>query len=81
MLTETKMPRQKTKFLFQMSKTEYTILAKIYDLFSLRRTIQDSIHGHCSTEDATATLDLVKLKLSKGLSSTDSHQFKAILGT
>lgn len=32
----------------------------------LGRVIQDSVHGHCSREDAEATLDLVKLKIEHG---------------
>ncbi|RUS79864.1 hypothetical protein EGW08_012390 [Elysia chlorotica] len=40
--------------------------------FFLGRTIQASKSGHCSAEDATATLDLVKLKLSKGLEFGDA---------
>lgn len=40
--------------------------------FFLGRTIQASAEGHCSTEDAGATLDLVKLKLSKGLEFGDA---------
>ncbi|KAK3797202.1 hypothetical protein RRG08_030429 [Elysia crispata] len=40
--------------------------------FFLGRTIQASKGGHCSAEDATATLDLVKLKLSKGLEFGDA---------
>ncbi|KAK7491856.1 hypothetical protein BaRGS_00016875 [Batillaria attramentaria] len=38
-------------------------LKRLSNLF-LGRTIQDSKDGHCSAEDATATMDLVKLKLS-----------------
>ncbi|CAL1535624.1 unnamed protein product [Lymnaea stagnalis] len=40
--------------------------------FFLNRTIQASTDGHCSTEDAIATLDLVKLKLSHGLEFGDA---------
>ncbi|XP_059177292.1 RNA exonuclease 5-like [Physella acuta] len=40
--------------------------------FFLGRTIQANPSGHCSTEDAIATLDLVKLKLSKGLEFGDA---------
>ncbi|GFR58033.1 REXON_0 protein [Elysia marginata] len=40
--------------------------------FFLGRTIQADKGGHCSAEDATATLDLVKLKLSKGLEFGDA---------
>ncbi|KAK0051025.1 RNA exonuclease 1 [Biomphalaria pfeifferi] len=40
--------------------------------FFLNRNIQGSKDGHCSTEDALATLDLVKLKLSKGLEFGDA---------
>ncbi|GFO38892.1 Cg8368, isoform a [Plakobranchus ocellatus] len=40
--------------------------------FFLGRTIQASKSGHSSTEDAIAALDLVKLKLSKGLEFGDA---------
>ncbi|BFZ17697.1 hypothetical protein BsWGS_20736 [Bradybaena similaris] len=40
--------------------------------FFLGRTIQNSTTGHNSAEDATATLDLVKLKLTKGLEFGDA---------
>ncbi|KAH9490241.1 RNA exonuclease 5 [Bulinus truncatus] len=40
--------------------------------FFLNRSIQESKGGHCSTEDAKATLDLVKLKLTKGLEFGDA---------
>ncbi|KAL8601520.1 hypothetical protein ACOMHN_000462 [Nucella lapillus] len=38
----------------------------------LRRKIQDSNQGHCSIEDAKATIDLVKLKLSKNIEFGDA---------
>lgn len=34
--------------------------------FTTRRTIQAGTDGHSSAEDAIATMDLVRLKLSKG---------------
>ncbi|XP_005109233.1 uncharacterized exonuclease C637.09 [Aplysia californica] len=40
--------------------------------FFLGRSIQTSSDGHCSAEDALAALDLVKLKLSKGLEFGDA---------
>ncbi|PVD38257.1 hypothetical protein C0Q70_00868 [Pomacea canaliculata] len=40
--------------------------------YFLGRQIQDSKGGHCSTEDAIATMDLVNLKLSKGLEFGDA---------
>ncbi|KAK7113562.1 uncharacterized protein [Littorina saxatilis] len=38
----------------------------------LGKVIQDSSAGHCSSEDAIATIDLVKFKLSKGLEFGDA---------
>lgn len=46
-------------------------LKRLSSLF-LGRAIQNSPAGHCSSEDAIATMDLVRLKLSKGLDFGDA---------
>ncbi|CAG5124244.1 unnamed protein product [Candidula unifasciata] len=62
-----------TSVIFNMSGNRYVKagLRKLTQFF-LGRTIQNSKSGHNSAEDATATLDLVKLKLTKGLEFGDA---------
>ena len=48
-------------------KNVCTSITSVCVIFLHRRHIQGSKKGHCSIEDAKATMDLVKLKLSKGV--------------
>ncbi len=44
-------------------------------VYICRRDIQDNPDGHNPTEDAIATMELVKLKLSKGACKDNPSKF------